>query len=410
MILYLDLVSGIAGDMALGALVDLGVPLDWLRQKLAPVLDGFQLRTQIVFPRHLRAVNLYVDITDDTAHRHYSDIRTMIENGDLPVRVKENALAAFEKIARAESRIHGKNIEDVHFHEIGGIDSLVDIIGTFLGVQYLGVTQVTASKIPLGSGTIDCAHGTIPVPVPATMAILKGLPVTQSDAKTEIVTPTGAAIVATLAQKFGPVPEMEIKGVGYGAGKRDTGASAPNILRMVLGKPVETDHERTGANIIRDRVTVIHTNIDDTTPEILGFAMDCLLDSGALDVSFSPVFMKKNRPGTRLEVICRQEKREELARIILTQTSAIGVRYTSCDRMILNRESVEIDTGLGKICAKKITAPSGDIKIVPEYADCKRLARDRDIPLHKVYDQVTAAANPLDREGARIIQNQGGKD
>ncbi len=238
MILYLDMVSGISGDMALGSLVDLGVPLEWLTRKLSPILNGFELRSEVVFRSHLRAVNLFVDVTDNTAHRHYKDIRKMIEQADLPQAVKQNALTAFEKIAAAEAVIHGKDIDHVHFHEIGGIDSLVDIIGTFLGVDYLGITRVEASKIPLGSGTIDCAHGKIPVPVPATLAILKGLPVTQSDAKTEIVTPTGAAIVATLAENFGSMPEMEIAGIGYGAGKRDTGSAAPNLLRMILGKPL----------------------------------------------------------------------------------------------------------------------------------------------------------------------------
>lgn len=410
MILYLDLVSGIAGDMALGALVDLGVPIDWLKQKLAPILDGFELRTEVVFPSHLRAVSLHVDVTDNTAHRHYSDIRSMIETAQLPEPVKANCLTAFQKIAEAESRIHGQDIEHVHFHEIGGIDSLVDIIGTFLGLDYLGVTQVTASKIPLGSGTIECAHGIIPVPVPATIAILKGLPVTQSDAKTEIVTPTGAAIVATLVKEFGSVPEMQISGVGYGAGKRKTGASAPNILRMVLGRPDDSEPQTTDSNIDQDRVMVIHTNLDDTTPEILGFAMDRLIKNGALDVSFAPVFMKKNRPGTRLEVICYEQNLEKLAEVILTQTSAIGVRYHACDRMILKRASIEIETGLGKILAKQITAPSGDIKIVPEYEACKRLALDHDIPVQAVYDKVTAAANLLDRDRGRIIQNHGGEN
>jgi len=408
MILYLDMVSGISGDMALGALVDLGVPLDWLKDKLAPVLDGFELRTEIVFPSHLRAVNLHVNVTDDTAHRHYTDIRSMIEGADIPEPVKQNALTAFKKIARAEARIHGKDIDHVHFHEIGGIDSLVDIIGTFLSIDYLGITRVEASKIPLGSGTIECVHGRIPVPVPATLAILKGLPVTQSDAKTEIVTPTGAAIVATLAEHFGPMPEMEILKVGYGSGKRDTGSSVPNILRMVLGRPVEQEGEN--AHIFRDRVMVVHTNVDDMNPEILGFVMDRLLEKGALDVSFGPVFMKKNRPGTRVEVICLETDLEELAEILLTQTTAIGVRYHLCTRMILNRESLEIKTALGRTQVKKITDPRGRERFVPEYEDCKAKALAHDLPLHEVYARIQAETNPLDRDQALIIQNQGEKN
>ncbi len=408
MILYLDMVSGISGDMALGALVDLGVPTDWLQDKLAPVLDGFELRTQIVFPSQLRAVSLHVDVTDQTTHRHYTDIRAMIKGADLPENVKENALTAFKKIAQAEAQIHGKEMDHVHFHEIGGIDSIVDIIGTFLGIDFLDITRVSASKIPLGSGIIECAHGRIPVPVPATLAILKGLPVTQSDAKTEIVTPTGAAILATLAEKFGsdfgPVPEMEISKIGYGAGKRDTGASTPNILRMVLGKSVDKPGPDT--HIPRDRVMVLHTNIDDMNPEILGFVMDRLLINGALDVSFGPVFMKKNRPGTRVEVICREDDLEKLVEIVLTQTTAIGVRYHACDRMILKREVIEIETLYGRTLVKKIIDPRGRERLIPEYEDCRQKALDLGLPLQEVYEIIVAQMT-LDREGTSIIQNLG---
>ncbi|HCY85427.1 MAG TPA: nickel pincer cofactor biosynthesis protein LarC [Desulfobacteraceae bacterium] len=407
MILYLDLVSGIAGDMALGALVDLGVPLDWLEKKLSRILTGFSLRTQIVFPQHLRAVNLHVDVTDDTAHRHYTDIRGMINTADLPEPVRRNALTAFRKIAEAEAHIHGKDIDHVHFHEIGGIDSLVDIIGTFLALDYLGVTRVTASKIPLGSGVIDCAHGKIPVPVPATLAILKGLPVTQSDAKTEIVTPTGAAIVATLAEDFGPMPEMEISGIGYGAGKRDTGALAPNIIRMVLGKPAAEEQ----SYIRRDRVMEIRTNVDDTPPEILGFTMDRLMDAGALDVTFTPVVMKKNRPATRIEVICREKDLDPLAHIILTETTAIGLRYSPCDRMILQREATVLDLGrgMGKIEVKQVTGPNGRKRLAPEYDACRKKAEELKVPLWDIYERVISLGNALDSGQARLYKTNEGK-
>ncbi|MBU0972175.1 MAG: nickel pincer cofactor biosynthesis protein LarC, partial [Proteobacteria bacterium] len=348
MILYLDLFSGISGDMTLGALVDLGVPLEWLEQKLSPVLNGFSLRKEVVYKHHLRALNLFVDVTDPNSARTYLDIRALITDADLPDPVKKNSLAAFERIARAESRIHGRKIETVHFHEIGGIDSLVDIIGSFLSVDYLGVSTIVASKIPLGSGFVDCAHGRIPVPVPATLAILEGLPVTGSDATTEIVTPTGAALVATLASDFGPMPEMEIARIGYGAGKRETGSSLPNLLRMVLGKPVAVEKKNDGdpkfqigslidpdTPLHPERVFVAKTNVDDMNPEILGFVMDLLLEKGALDVTFAPVHMKKNRPGTLIEMICRGKDLEGLSRVILTQTTAIGLRYHPCDRVVL---------------------------------------------------------------------------
>lgn len=395
MILYLDMTAGIAGDMFLGALVDLGVPVEWLKEKLSPVLDGFDLRTEIVFRQHLRAVNLFVDVTDHVTHRHYTTIRQMIESADLPETVRANALTAFKHIALAESRIHGKDIETVHFHEIGGIDSLVDIIGSFLALDYLGVDQVAATPVPLGSGTIQCAHGTIPVPVPATVAILKGLEVTGSDAKTEIVTPTGASIVATLAPQFGAMPNMQIEKVGYGAGKRDTGASVPNLLRLVLGTP--TAVKNSGENILSDQVHVLYSNVDDMSPESLGFVMDRLMDKGALDVSFTPAFMKKNRPATRIEVICHKDQLQTLSTILLSETTTIGVRYHLCDRMILRREPVVVETSLGRINAKKITTPDGRPRIMPEYDDCKRKAQEHKLPFYQVYERILAESNFLDR-------------
>ncbi len=394
MILYLDMMAGIAGDMFLGALVDLGVPETWLKEKLSAVLDGFDLRTEIVFRHHLRAVNLYVDVTDHVTHRHYTNIREMIESADLPDPVRANALTAFKHIAQAEARIHGKDIETVHFHEIGGIDSLVDIIGSFLALDYLGVDQVAATPVPLGSGTIECAHGTIPVPVPATVAILKGLEVKGSDATTEIVTPTGAAIVATLAPQFGAMPDMQIEKVGYGAGKRDIGASVPNLLRLVLGRPGAVKHS--GENILSDQVHVLYANVDDMTPESLGFVMDRLLDKGALDVSFTPAFMKKNRPGTRIEVICHKDQLGVLSELLLSETTTIGIRYHSCDRMILRRESVVVATSMGRVNAKKITAPNGQVRIVPEYDACQRIAQEQALPFYQVYERILAESNFLD--------------
>jgi pyridinium-3,5-bisthiocarboxylic acid mononucleotide nickel chelatase len=410
MILYLDLFSGISGDMTLGALVDLGVPLEWLEQQLAPVLGGFSLRSEIVFKHHLRAVNLFVDVQEDTTARTYMDIRKIIMAADLPESVKKNSLGAFERIAMAESRIHGKKIETVHFHEIGGVDSLVDIIGSFLGVDYLRVSTVIASKVPLGSGFVDCAHGSIPVPVPATLAILEGIEVKGSDATTEIVTPTGAAIVATLATSFGPMPEIKISRIGYGAGKRETHSLLPNLLRMVLGtvpeaektdRFLEPDLLKT-AHLFQDclereTVFVVKTNVDDMNPEILGFVMEQLFEKGALDVTFTPVYMKKNRPGTQIEVICRGQELGVLSRMILTQTTAIGLRYHECNRLVLPREGVILETSLGPVLVKKITDPEKRIRFVPEYEACKQVALEQGLPLQDVYARVMAEVNPLDR-------------
>lgn len=389
--------SGISGDMALGAFVDLGVPMDWISKKLRSVLTGFELRSEVVFRSHLRAVDLFVDVHDHTNSRQYKDIRALIEGAGLPDSVKANSLLAFEKIARAEAGIHGRKIDTVHFHEIGGVDSLVDIIGCFLAVDYLGIKRVVASKIPLGSGVVECAHGKIPVPVPATLAILEGLPVTGSDAKTEIVTPTGAAIVATLAEGFGTLPDIKVKRIGYGAGKRDTGSALPNLLRLVLGE--STGQAVDPQNPLkREKVQVIKTDVDDMNPEISGFLMGLLLEKGALDVTFSPVFMKKNRPGTSIEVICLEKDLKDLIRVILTQTTAIGVRHHSCERVVLERKIVTRTTSFGPVQMKQVIDPDRRERYLPEYEVCKSIALEQNLPLKDVYAMVLAEANLLDRD------------
>lgn len=409
MMLYLDLFSGISGDMTLGALIDLGVPEEWLSRRLGSVLRGFELRTEIVFKNHLRGVSLFVDVKDETTSRTYRDIRNLITLSDLSEPVKKKSLTAFEKIAVAEAAIHGREIDDVHFHEIGGIDSLVDIIGSFLALEYLGIITVTASKVPLGSGFVDCAHGRIPVPVPATIAILKGIPVVSSDAETEIVTPTGAAIVATLASDFGSMPEMEIQGIGYGAGKRETGSSLPNLLRMVWGKAVKSvekavnqteknvDQPEKTSEKTSETVCVIKTNVDDMNPEISGFVMDLLLEKGALDVSFTPVFMKKNRPGILLEVICRPRDLDSMSGLILTQTTSIGIRYHTCERIVLEREIVTKDTSFGPVQVKRIKDLEDQVRYMPEYEACKGVSLKEDLPLRDIYDRIMAEVNALDR-------------
>ena len=431
MILYLDMVSGISGDMCLGALVDLGVDPDWLEAQLTPLFAGFHLTAEPVFCSRLRAVDLTVAVIDTETSRRYADIKDLIKGSGLSAYVKINSLAAFEKIAWAEAAIHGQNLDDVHFHEIGGIDSLVDILGTFLCMEKLGITEVQASAVPLGSGFVACAHGRIPVPVPATLAILEGIPVTGSEAKTEIVTPTGAALAVTLAARFGPLPPMQIVKTGYGAGKRDTGAKVPNILRMVMGRPVlcrkpekespwdrvfqtetQTDAEcqelfrqesidrepvgqfqdrldPTALNHIQhERIAVLTTQVDDMNPEILGFVMEHLLEKRALDVTYVPVQMKKNRPGTRMEVLCALADLDAMVHEILAQTTAIGVRYHISDRALLHREPCQMDTVFGPVDAKKIQDPDGKMRMVPEYEALAKIARQQGMPLKAVYEKL----------------------
>lgn len=397
MIAYFDMFSGISGDMTLGAFMDLGVPADWLKEELSGVLNGFELKTRIVYKHHLKAMDIAVDvIEEDGSSRNYKDIKTLIETCSLPEKVKMNSLSAFKKIAEAESVIHGKDIDTVHFHEIGGIDSIVDIIGSFLCVEYLGIKQVHASRMPLGSGFVTCSHGKIPVPVPATMAILKDIPVKPSDAETEIVTPTGAAIICTLAASFGDMPEMIIKQIGYGSGKRDTGSSLPNLLRIVLGQEIK-DQKQDNTTIQKDTISVIKTNVDDMSPEVSGFLMEILFENQALDVCYIPVQMKKNRPGIQIEVMCRKEDLDHIVRLILAQTTSIGVRCHECERSFLLREPAVIDTLFGKIQVKKIINPDKSVRFVPEYEAAKKVAKEKKVPLKDVYNRILCDANPLDQ-------------
>ena len=391
MIAYIDMFSGISGDMMLGALADLGVPLDRLSADLSGLLSGFKLKSRQVSRHHLRATDIMVETDEDKGiSRNYRDIKALIQNSKFPENVKKNSLTAFEKIALAESGIHGHDIESIHFHEIGGIDSIVDIVGSFLALEYLNIREVYASEVPLGSGFVECSHGTLPVPVPATLAILKNAAVRASDAKTEIVTPSGAAIITTLSKSFGHMPDMKIVKTGYGAGKRQTGSALPNLLRIILGEKREKSKI---SGIQKEIVYVIKSQIDDMSPEIAGWLMENLMENQALDVVFTPVQMKKNRPGLKIEVICKREYLDSLVKLIFAESTTIGLRVEQCERYYLNRESLEIQTSLGPILAKQITKPNGQKSLIPEYEAAKELAKKKELPLHLVYNRLLSEIN-----------------
>ena len=317
--LHLDCFSGISGDMTLGALIDLGIDAQWLTGKLRGLpLDGFELTPRTVFRNGIRALQVSVEADEEKAHRHYAQIRELIESADLPEAAKGMSLSIFARIAVAESTIHGCDLERVHFHEVGGIDAMVDIIGASLCLDRLGVTSVSATPLPMGSGFVNCRHGVLPVPAPATAAILQGIPVYGTDTGHEMVTPTGAAIVAEAASQFGPMPAMVVEKIGYGAGRR-VFDDRPNLLRGLLGK-VDIDD---GA-LSSDTVCVVETNVDDMNPEIFGYLMEKLFDDGALDVWWVPVQMKKNRPGTLVQVLCPPDRRSAVTRRLLGETTSLG--------------------------------------------------------------------------------------
>ena len=278
-----------------------------------------------------------------------------------------------------EGRIHDCPKEDVHFHELGGVDAIVDIVGAALGMDWLGVEKTVASPIPLGKGFVSCDHGRLPVPAPATVGLLQGVPVYGTGISEELVTPTGAAIVTCLADAFGPVPSMRIKDVGYGVGTRAL-KDRPNLLRILVGE-AETVLEH-------DHVTVVETNIDDMNPEIFGYVMERLFEDGALDVAWIPIFMKKNRPATMVQVVCKASDRDTITHRILSETTATGVRYYGADRKKLPRRLQTVTTSLGNVRMKEVTGPEGRVSLVPEYEDCKRIAREKDLPLKVVYETI----------------------
>jgi uncharacterized protein (TIGR00299 family) protein len=380
---YFDCFSGISGDMTLGALVDLGVPVDWLEAQIRDLpLDGFKLSAAQTVKGGIRAVDIVVAEQDDHAHRNYGTIKHLIANSGLNDRVKSLSLEMFLRIGQAEARIHGCQLDQVHFHEVGGVDAIVDMVGTALAIDYLGIEKVMSARIPVGGGVTTCSHGTLPVPAPATVEILKGVPVS-GGGESELTTPTGAAIIRVLADDFGPLPPMTIRKTGYGAGKREI-SGRPNLLRILLGE--------TGAGadeLLHDTVLVVEANIDDMNPEICGYLLEKLLTAGALDVVFIPVFMKKSRPGLLLQVLVRHEDSDKINREILSETSSIGLRYYPAQRQILPRQVVDVETVWGRLAAKKVQRPGGKTELVPEYEVCRKVAEKHGIPLREVYDTLT---------------------
>jgi len=397
MLAYFDCFSGISGDMTLGALVDLGVPIEWLKDQLGRLpLQNFDVTVTSVHRNGIHAKLVHVAADDDNTSRNFSQIRALIENSPLTDRVKSTSLKIFIKLAEAEARIHGCSLEEVHFHEVGGVDAIVDIVGTALGLEYLAIEKIIASPIPLGKGFVTCSHGKLPVPVPATLGILKDLPVYGTTIPHELVTPTGAAIISASAQGFAAMPNMIIRKTGYGAGQRDL-ADQPNLLRIILGSEPRAE---TGlsAEFQEDRIEIIETSIDDMNPELFGHLMDRLFEDGALDVCWIPIHMKKNRPGTMLQVLCKRDKRNILIHRILSESTTLGVRYYESRRRLLWRDQLEVETSYGKLAVKRVKDPQGTIRIIPEYEVCQRIARERDLPLRIVYDTVA-------REAAVIIED-----
>ena len=373
MICYIDAFSGLAGDMLVGAFADAGADQTAISNALASLATGGSITWDRVMRRGIAATKFRVAVDEPQKHRHLSGILKMIHAADLAEAVKATSEKVFRVLAEAESTVHGTSIDKVHFHEVGAVDSICDIVGACLAVHLLGISSITCSAINVGSGTAMTEHGVLPVPTPATALLLCDRPVYSRGPAKELTTPTGAAFVTALAESFGTMPPMRIKSLGYGAGDMDFKEHA-NVLRVVLGEPSGAPESTT--------VSVIEANIDDASPQVIAYATETLLDAGALDVTIFPAQMKKNRPGIVLQVLSSPERREELVAMIFRETTTLGVRFYEAERRVQPREWVEVQTKYGPVRIK-----AGSDGFAPEYEDARKVAIGSGVALKNVLNE-----------------------
>jgi len=387
--LYLDAFAGISGDMMLGALADLGVPLEMYRSVASKLgLSEVEISANRTERKSIGAVKVHVRAPERGVVRTYAHIKGLIEGSSLSQGVKEKSQLIFALIAEAESRIHSRSIDQVHFHELGSADTLVDVVGTAAGLEQLGVEELLCSPLPMGTGMIKTHHGILPVPAPAVVEILKNVPVYSSGIPTELVTPTGAAIAAALCTEFCLLPPMHIQSVGYGAGDRDL--EIPNLLRAFLG-------ERAGAarGRSRERRLVLSTNIDDMNPELYPYVIERLFEAGAEDVWLYPIQMKKSRPAVTMKVLVPPSREEEIKEVVFSETKTLGMRISEVDKEYLDREIVQVETPFGSLRVKLARQEGKQVNIAPEYEDCRKIAAASGVPLKEVYAAAEEAARAL---------------
>lgn len=398
-ILYFDCFSGISGDMTVGALLDLGIDQAAFHDQLSRLqLGGYRLEIAKKPKNGIMATDFDVILLDEYNHTHnhqhshalnrnLKDIEEIIDNSGLAVEIKEPSLKIFRELAVAEAKVHGKELNEIHFHEVGAIDSIVDIVSTAICINMLKVDAIYASPLNTGSGQVSCAHGLLPVPAPATLEILRGVPVYSSGVRAELVTPTGAAIIKTLAQDFIALPPLLVESSGYGSGKREL--DNPNLLRVVLGSSLED----------KGRLLLLETAIDDMSPEIYSYLSPMLMEKGALDVYLTPIYMKKNRPGVLLTVLCRVSDTHLLKEIIFRETTTLGIRKIAVERDELERESMTIESSWGPVRIKVAGREGVILKYAPEYEDCQRIASEQGLPLKDVYSKLTDDATAILKPG-----------
>ena len=387
---YLDGSSGISGDMFLGALLDAGFDAHRLLEELKKLPLGFyKLKRTRATRGGITGTRFEVEVTGDQPHRNLSDIEAILGAPGLSEGVKDKALKIFRKLAEVESKIHGKAAADIHFHEVGAVDAIIDIVGACVGFEALEISELVSSPLNVGGGRVEAEHGSLPVPAPATAELLQGIPVYSSGVEGELVTPTGAAIVSTLAASFGPLPPFKIERIGYGAGSKEFPKHA-NVVRLFLGERLEALKAEAGKPG-DELVSIIEANLDDMSPQLYGYLVDQALAAGALDVACSSVQMKKNRPGLQVTILTTPEKADALAQLVFEQTTTIGLRIYEARRKVLEREHVEVETPYGKVRIKVAKREGKVLNAAPEYEDCQKLAAEKNVPLKQVMIAAQAA-------------------
>ncbi|KXK06702.1 MAG: hypothetical protein UZ17_ACD001000331 [Acidobacteria bacterium OLB17] len=401
--LYFDAFSGASGNMILGGLLELGVDADALRAELSKLnLSGIELVIEKVDRSGINSTHVEVKYPHEHVHRHLKDIVKIIDESTLPPSVKGRSKKIFTRLAEAEAKVHGISVERVHFHEVGALDAIVDIVGACIGFEMLGIEQFFASELALGSGTVEMAHGKFPVPPPAVSELVKGLPVFAGDIVGELLTPTGAAIISTVSNRYGVLPKMRLEASGFGAGTRNTDG-APNVLRLLLGDAAAYTVD---SETPREQLVVLETNIDDASPEALAFAMEKAFELNALDCWFTPIQMKKNRPATLLSVLCEPETRDAIEQMLFRETTTLGVRVVPVERARLDRSTETISTSLGEVRVKVSRQGDAILNRKPEFDDLKRIAAETGRPLREVS---AAVAHAIEGMGVERASSAAGK-
>ena len=383
-IAFFDCFSGASGDMILGSLIDAGLSMMDLEEELSKLgLSGYTIRADKKEKKGIWGTQFQVDVSDNHHHRSLKDIFKIIDQCSLGDVIKNKSKMIFDNLAKVESKIHNQPVDKIHFHEVGAVDSIIDIVGAVIGLEFMNIQLIMTSKIHVGTGFLNCAHGTLPVPPPAALELLKGIPIYSTEIEGELVTPTGAAILSTLSKEFGNLPLMQIEQIGYGLGQKEL--SIPNVLRVCIGNT----HQRYD----EDTVQLIETNIDDMNPQFYEYIMESLFTKGAKDVFLNPIIMKKNRPGVVLSLIANPAQVQSLVDVLFRETTTLGVRISEIKkRLILKREICAVSTRWGEVNVKVRTISKDQRTLSPEYEDCKRLARENHLSIGKIYEEIKREA------------------